>query len=182
MTKVVIISGGTSANSRLNGLENEAISFLNKSGATFERIIVRDLPAEDLLHAKFDSPAIIEANKKVAEADAVIVLTPVYKAAYTGVLKAYLDLLPQKGFVDKVILPLVIGGTFGHLLMIDYALKPVFSALGAETILHGVYVLDSEVERTEDNSYFLDHEVQKRLQKELANLTAFLKVNQPLLK
>ncbi|MDQ0268827.1 NADPH-dependent FMN reductase [Cytobacillus purgationiresistens] len=182
MTKVAIISGGPSANSRLNGLENETVAFLKKEGISFEQIKVRELPAEDLLHAIFDSPDIIAAHKKVETADAVIILTPVYKASYTGVLKAYLDLLPQKGFVDKAILPLVIGGTFGHLLMIDYALKPVFSALGATTIFHGAYVLDSEVERTEDESFFIDHEVQKRLQKELSNLAAFLKVNEPLLK
>ncbi|MDQ0896682.1 NAD(P)H-dependent oxidoreductase [Paenibacillus sp. V4I7] len=62
------------------------------------------------------------------------------EASYTGVLKAFLDLLPQKGLECKVVLPLAVGGTISHLLAIDYALKPVLSALGARNILQGVYV------------------------------------------
>jgi len=65
------------------------------------------LPAEDLIKARFDSEAILNANKKVAEADGVIIASPVYKAAYTGILKTYLDLLPQKGFAEKTIFPLL---------------------------------------------------------------------------
>ena len=60
-------------------------------------IQVTDLPAEDLVHAKFDSPAIQDALAIVDAADAVIVATPVYKAAYSGVLKLFLDLIPQEG-------------------------------------------------------------------------------------
>ncbi|MCA1027386.1 MULTISPECIES: NADPH-dependent FMN reductase [Cytobacillus] len=182
MTNVVIISGSTSNNSRLNGLEQEAIAFLNKKDVSYEQITVRELPAEDLIHAKFDSPAIIAANEKVEKSDAVIILTPVFKASYTGVLKAYLDLLPQKGFVDKSVLPLVIGGSFGHLLMIDYALKPVISSLGAETVLQGVYVLDKEIERTEDHRFFVENHVKERLDKELNRLHSLLSMKELQLK
>ncbi len=44
---------------------------------------VRDLPAEDLVYANFSSPAIQEAQKKVADADAVIIVSPIYKAEAT---------------------------------------------------------------------------------------------------
>lgn len=60
-----------------------------------------ELPAEDLIHTKFESEAIVKANGLVAEADAVIVVSPVYKASYTGVLKTFLDLVPQKGWPAK---------------------------------------------------------------------------------
>jgi FMN reductase len=174
LAKAVIISGATSNNSRLNGIEQEVKAFLTRERIEFEQIKVRELPPEDLIYAKFDSPEIVEANKKVESADAVIVLTPVYKASYTGVLKTYLDLLPQKGLANKIILPLVIGGTFGHLLMIDYALKPVLSALGATTILNGVYTLDSQVERIGDQQYELHSEVHERLHKALTDLVEYL--------
>ncbi|WP_274854439.1 NADPH-dependent FMN reductase [Bacillus methanolicus] len=175
MAKAVIISGATSVNSRLNGIEQEVVAFLTREQIEFEQIKVRELPPEDLIYGKFDSPEIAIANKKVESADAVIVLTPVYKASFTGVLKTYLDLLPQKGLANKIILPLVIGGTFGHLLVIDYALKPVLSALGATTILNGVYTLDTQVERIEDNQYELDSEAHERLQKALTDLAEHLR-------
>ena len=42
--------------------------------------------------------------------------TPIYKASYSGVLKAFLDLLPQFAFGGKVVLPLLTGGTAAHVL------------------------------------------------------------------
>ncbi|WP_176471990.1 NAD(P)H-dependent oxidoreductase, partial [Shouchella clausii] len=62
-------------------------------------------------------------------------------------LKTYLDLLPQKSFENKILLPIVIGGSFGHLLAIEYALNPLLSALGANHIVNGVYTIDKQVER-----------------------------------
>lgn len=40
----------------------------------------------------------------------VILATPVYKAAYSGLLKTFLDLLPQGGLRDKVVLPIARNG------------------------------------------------------------------------
>ena len=39
----------------------------------------------------------------IERAQGVVVATPVYKAAYTGVLKSFLDLLPQFGLAGKVV-------------------------------------------------------------------------------
>jgi FMN reductase len=70
------------------------------------------------------------------------VATPIYKAAYTGLLKALLDLLPQYAFADKSVLPLATGGTTAHVLAIDYALRPVLTSLGAAHVAQGYFVLD----------------------------------------
>ncbi|MFC0214969.1 NADPH-dependent FMN reductase [Paenibacillus chartarius] len=170
MSKVAIISGSPSASSRLNGLLQTIKGELEQRGAEVHAIVVRDIPPEDLVYTRFDSPAIVEANRLVESADAVIVATPVYKASYTGVLKAYLDLLPQKALSGKVTLPLAIGGSSAHLLIIDYALKPVLAALGAEHQLQGVYATDSHVQRGEDGSFALDDEVTERLRQAAAKL------------
>jgi FMN reductase len=163
MAKLVIISGSPSAKSRLNGVLDYAYEALKIHGHQLDRIYVRDLPAEDLLHARFDSPAIIDALKLVEQADAILVATPIYKASYTGILKAFLDLLPQKGLKRKTILPIAIGGTIAHLLAIDYAIKPLLSVLGARDILGGVYVLDTQVTWTENGSALLSEDISNRL-------------------
>ncbi|MNZ90422.1 FMN reductase (NADPH) [compost metagenome] len=116
-----------------------------------------------MIHTKFESEAIVKANALVAEADAVIVASPVYKASYTGVLKTFLDLVPQKGLAGKIVLPLFIGGSLAHLLSIDYSLKPVLSALGARHILGGVYAVDSNVARTEDGGFVINEELDARI-------------------
>ncbi len=167
MAQIAVISGGVSDNSRLNGIENEVISFLNLEGISYSQVKVIDLPADDLIRANFASEKINEAHKKIEEAEAVIVLTPVYKASYSGVLKTYLDLLPQKALEGKPVLPLVIGGSQGHLLVIDFALKPLFAALGATNIQKGVYALDSKVQRLDGGVFKVDPDIQQRLQAEL---------------
>lgn len=57
---------------------------------------VHELPATDLLTANFSSKEIQSENEQIKEADLIVILTPIYKASYTGILKTYLDLLPQK--------------------------------------------------------------------------------------
>lgn len=172
MSSIVIISGSPSPTSRLSGILQRAQEALNAAGQQWKEIAVRDLPAEDLLHTKFDSPAIVAALKLVEQADAVIVATPIYKASYTGVLKAFLDLLPQKGLERKVVLPIAIGGTFAHLLAIDYALKPVLAALGARLVLGGVFVHDVHVKWNEDGKAELEAETAARLQASVTELVS----------
>ncbi|MCA0989615.1 NADPH-dependent FMN reductase [Guptibacillus algicola] len=175
MSNVVLIYGGNSLQSRLKGIKDYAESYLDEQSISYESINVIDLPSTDLITANFNSPEILEANEKVEKAYAVIILTPVYKASYTGILKTYLDLLPQKALKGKVVLPLMIGGSFGHLLAIDYALKPVLSSLGATNLLSGAYVIDQHVQRGEGNTFVLDEEAKKRLRGNLETLEEELK-------
>ncbi len=161
MTKTVIINGANARTSRVNAIQQY---ILENVGAT--TIEVFDLSAQDLISANFASAAIKAANALVEQADVVVVLTPVYKAAYSGILKTYLDLIPQKGFENKHIIPIAVGGTAHHLLAIDYALKPVFSALGATSISQGVFILDKQIERTEQG-FVIEAEIKERIQQQL---------------
>lgn len=159
MVKIAIIADITSASSRMNGVLNHLKARLEEDNLEVFSVNAREFPPEDLVYSKFDSPFVISSNNKVEEAGGVIIATPVYKASYTGVLKAYLDLLPQKALVGKTILPVAIGGTIAHVLSIDYALKPVLSALGATHLLQGVYVLDTQVKRDEHGRFDLSEEI-----------------------
>jgi FMN reductase len=170
MSKVTIISGSPSEHTRLNGVLHCVINHLNGVGITPEIINVRNLPSEDLIQARFDSEEIKKQNKKVEQSNLVVILTPVYKASFSGVLKTYLDLLPQNGLEGKTILPIAIGGTFGHLLMLDYALKPVLTALGATHILKGIFILDNQIKKLGNNRYELDSEASNRLVSSFNNI------------
>jgi FMN reductase len=170
VAKIVVINGTPSLVSRINAVIEYAEASLTDQGFEVERINVAELPAEDLIHTKFESDAIVKANGLVAEADAVIVVSPVYKASYTGVLKTFLDLVPQKGLAGKIVLPLFMGGSLAHLLTIDYALKPVLSVLGARYILGGVYAVDSQVVRNDHGVVELAEELKLRLNDALAEL------------
>ena len=142
---IVGLQGSPSLISRSGSLLHLARSRLQPLAGSYRGISVRDLPAEALLHAQFDHPLIQQSLAAVARADVVLVATPIYKAAYSGLLKAFLDLLPPDGLRGKTVLPLATGGSLAHLLAIDYALKPVLSALGARDILDPVYAVDSQL-------------------------------------
>jgi FMN reductase len=72
---------------------------------------VRDLPAEALMNADFSDTELNVARLLVERADALVIATPIYKAAYSGLLKAFLDILPQDGLDGKIILPLATAGS-----------------------------------------------------------------------
>jgi len=167
MADISIIVGAPNDKSRLNGILDYATSLLSRRNISYEIIKIHALPAKDLITANFNSNEIKKANKIVEHSLGVLVLTPVYKASYSGILKTYLDLLPQKGLENKAVLPLVIGGSFGHLLTIEYALNPVLSSLGATHIVKGVYIIDQHIERTNDQTFFIQEETKQRLQKSL---------------
>jgi FMN reductase len=162
MALIVTISGSPSATSRTTALAQHVGAQLAGRGFEVRSISVRDLDPEALLHGRADAPGVREAIALVASADAVVIATPVYKAAYTGVLKAFLDLLPQFGLAGKTVLPLATGGTIAHVLAIDYGLRPVLASLGALHIVNGLFVLDKLLEHA-DTGLKIDAEIGKRL-------------------
>jgi FMN reductase len=106
MANVVAIAGSPSHPSRTSAVLEYAQSILTSEGLISDLIVVRDFPPEDLVFAQYKSPAIAEAKTAIEQASGIIIATPVYKASYTGVLKAFLDLLPPGAFSGKVILPI----------------------------------------------------------------------------
>ncbi|MGP3999514.1 NADPH-dependent FMN reductase [Streptomyces sp. 8N706] len=150
MSTVLSVSGSPSATSRTARLLRDLDSRLTAQGHEVIPLDVRTLPAEALLHADFGHPAIVRATELFRRADGVVIGSPVYKAAYSGLLKSLLDLLPQYALTGKTVLPLVTGGSTAHVLAIDYALRPVLSSMGAAHITQGWFVLDEHITVQED--------------------------------
>ncbi|WP_369218446.1 NADPH-dependent FMN reductase [Streptomyces flavofungini] len=152
MATVLSVSGSPSATSRTARLLRHLDARLTAQGHEVIPLDVRTIPAEALLGADFTHPAIVEAIALFDRADGVVIGTPVYKAAYSGVLKSLLDLLPQYGLHGKTVLPLATGGSTAHVLAIDYALRPVLSSMGASHIVQGWFTLDKDITVGEDGS------------------------------
>lgn len=159
----LIITGspsGTSKTAKLAGLVGARLA---RAGLESSLLDVRSLPAEDLLLARFDAPAIRAALAQVEAARGIVIATPVYKAAYSGLLKTFLDVLPQFGLRGKVVLPLATGGSVAHVLAIDYALRPVLSSLDPLHVVPGLFVLDKQLLLKDDGELELDPELSSKL-------------------
>jgi len=167
---IVSISGSPQSPSRSAWLLQAAEQRLAGPARSLHRIVLRDLPAQALLRADAGEPAIRAAIAELARADVVIVATPIYKAAYSGLLKVFLDLLSQDALRGKLVLPLASGGSPGHLLALEYTLKPVLAALGARHILDAQFVVDTQLVSHPTEGYVADAAVTTRLERTLQAL------------
>ncbi|MBV8633499.1 MAG: NAD(P)H-dependent oxidoreductase, partial [Burkholderiaceae bacterium] len=108
---IVLLAGSPSANSRSTRLlqhVGDRLASCISSSCVPQLLQVRDLPAAALLHADFADADIVAARTRVAQADAIVIATPVYQASFSGVLKTFLDLLPQNALLGKPVLPLAV--------------------------------------------------------------------------
>ena len=168
---IVSISGSPSAPSRSATLLQLAEHRLARAGWPQARPLpLRTLSAQALLQADTRQAEVAAALDAVRQAQLVLIATPIYKAAYSGLLKAFLDLLPQDGLQGKTVLTLATGGSPAHLLALDYALKPVLWALGARHFLDGVFATDAQFRKRPDGSYLPDEAVSERLDRSLQGL------------
>ncbi|MGW9267371.1 NADPH-dependent FMN reductase [Gordonia terrae] len=88
--------------------------------------------------------AVQAAVETVASSDLVVVASPTFKAAYTGVLKLFLDQFATgDGLRDVTAVPLMLGAGPAHAMAPDLLLKPVLVELGAVCPAPGLYLMDS---------------------------------------
>ena len=159
----LLLAGSPSQHSRSAALLDAVAQRLRGRGAQVDRIHIRDLSPQALLLADTGHPSISQAVAQVAAARVLVVSTPVYKAAYSGVLKVFLDLLAQTALQGKTVLPLATGGSPHHMLALDYARRPVLQSLGAKHILPGIYATDAQVTVTPEGAYSVGPEIALRL-------------------
>ncbi|MCR6487652.1 FMN reductase [Amycolatopsis sp. OK19-0408] len=92
----------------------------------------------------FPSPQLRTAIDAVTGADALIAVTPVFTAGYSGLFKSFFDVLDADSLVGKPVLLGATGGTERHSLVLDYQLRPLFGYLKADPVATGVYAASSD--------------------------------------
>jgi FMN reductase len=173
---VTVISGSPSPKSRTLRLLRHFADRLAAYDLAPTILDVRELPAEDLLFARTSSPPIAKVLGVIEASRGIVVGTPIYKAAYSGVLKTFLDLLPPNALAGKVALPVVTGGTQAHALALDYALRPVLAALGDPLVVGGLFVFDKHIGERPDGSALLDPDVERQVEASAAAFARAIRV------
>ena len=93
----------------------------------------------DNLVTGFPSGALREAVDTVARADAVIAVTPVFAASYSGLFKTFFDVLEEETLAGKPVLVGATAGTGRHSLVLEHAMRPLFSYLHAVVVPTAVF-------------------------------------------
>ena len=126
--------------------------------ATVASLAVRGLTAEiDVVtlrdHAQdimtrlvtgFPTEELDDAISRVTRADAIIAVTPIYTTSYSGLFKAFLDVLEPDSLTGMPVLIGATGGTERHSLALDYAIRPLFAYLRTVVAPTGVYAATSD--------------------------------------
>lgn len=97
----------------------------------------RDLA--DHLVTGFPNAALRPVLDTVAGADALIAVTPIFSASYSGLFKTFVDVLDREALTGT---PVLLGATAGsarHQLALDHALRPLFAYLHATVVPTGVF-------------------------------------------
>lgn len=116
----------------------------------------------------YAGPALGDVIKRVAAADAMIAVTPTFSASYSGLFKSFFDVLDPK-FLDGM--PVLFGATGGsarHSLVLDTAIRPLFSYLRARTMPTAIYA------SPEDWGHSGGEDLERRISRGAGELVAVL--------
>ena len=150
--RIVVVSAGLSnpSSTRLlaDQLATASVAALAAAGeeAQLEVVELRDLahPIADNLLTGFPSGALADAVAAVAAADAVIAVTPVFSASYSGLFKSFFDVLDVGALEGTPVLIAATAGTARHSLVLEHALRPLFSYLRAAPLPTAVFAASED--------------------------------------
>ncbi|MEU3532699.1 FMN reductase [Streptomyces murinus] len=145
--KLVVVSAGLSVPSSTRLLADRlAAAVADRTAVDTEVIELRDLAVE-IAHqftSGFPGKALAAAQDAVTGADGLILVTPVFSASYSGLFKSFFDVLDKDALTGKPVLIAATGGTARHSLVLDHALRPLFSYLRAVVVPTGVYAASED--------------------------------------
>jgi FMN reductase len=143
MPRLVALVGAVTPPGRLNAAMQTAVdSAAARPGVAATLLSLADhrlgfadgRPLESLTD---DAPRLVRA---LAEADAVLLATPVYRGTFTGALKNLLDLTPVEALLGKPVGLVAMGASTHHYLGVDWHLRAVLAWFGALTAPTSVYL------------------------------------------
>ena len=80
----------------------------------------------------------------------MIVGTPVYKGAYTGLFKHLIDFIDPGRLAGKPVALTATGGGLRHALMVEHTLRPLFGFFATLTVPTAVYASEADFTASSD--------------------------------
>ncbi len=147
MTELTIISGGlrepSSTRLLADRLAASAKKHLSAQGVAATTSVVELRPLAraiaDAMVTGFPPADLEAAFDIVNSSDGLIAVTPAFNASYSGLFKSFFDVVPEETLTDLPVLIGATGGTDRHSLVLEHAMRPMFSYLHAIVSPTGVY-------------------------------------------
>lgn len=144
---LAVVSAGlsTPSSTRLlaDRLATATVAALRERGpdATVEVVELREHARDlaDHLVTGFPNAALRRAIETVTGADAVIAVSPIYAASYSGLFKTFVDVLEVDALAGRPVLLGATAGTARHSLALEHAMRPLFAYLRAVVVPTAVF-------------------------------------------
>ena len=178
MTNLVIVSGGLREPSSTRLLADrigQAVQAeLSQAGEEVSSSVVElrrvGRPIMDAMLTGFATPELEEVFEQVAAADGLIAVTPAFNASFNGLFKSFFDVLPEETLSDMPVLIAATGGTERHSLVLEHALRPMFSYLHAVVSPTGVYAATDDFGASDSTA-----DLSQRIAKAAADFTRLVR-------
>jgi FMN reductase len=149
---LVVVTAGLSQPSSTRLLADQlsaaAVAAAGDQGIVLDTKVIelRDLAHDITNHllTGFPPAALKDALDAVAAADALIAVTPIFTASYSGLFKSFFDVLDRDALADKPVLIAATAGTARHSLALEHALRPLFAYLHAATVPTAVFAASDD--------------------------------------
>jgi FMN reductase len=105
----------------------------------------------DNLVTGFPNPDLEAAISTVSRADALVAVTPIFTASYSGLFKTFFDVLDTDALAGKPTLVAATAGTARHSLALEHALRPLFAYLRAVVVPTAVFAATEDFGDTSGN-------------------------------
>jgi FMN reductase len=167
--RITVLSAGLGvpSSSRLLADQLSAAAERQLSSAGFrvqvDVVELRDL-AVDIANnfvTGYAAPRLAEVIAGVGASDGIIAVTPVFSASYSGLFKSFIDVLDPKSLDGKAVLLGATGGTDRHQMVLDYAMRPLFSYLRTRTAPTGVFAGPQDWGTTDDGGSLLSDRIDR---------------------
>lgn len=174
--RIVVVSAGLSVPSSTKLLADKLADAVERAvGARGQEVEVQHVELRPLAHALadhlltgFPTGDLATALEQVRHADALVVVTPVFSASYSGLFKTFFDVLEPGTLDGTPVLVAATAGTARHSLVLDHALRPLFAYLRAVVVPTGVFAASEDFGASDDGS------LDKRVQRAAGELAALL--------
>ncbi len=172
--RLAVISAGLSDPSASRLLADQLADAVRvQVGARGEDLVVDVVEVRELAHdlatmltsGGIPTAAVTRARDLVSAADGVVAVTPVFTASYSGLFKTLVDALDPESLNGMPVVVAATAGTARHSLVLDHALRPLFSHLRAVVVPTGVFAA------TED---FGDPRLSERITRAASELAALM--------
>ena len=138
MTTAVVVGNPKPASRTLR-----AATYLASELVGGEPDLTVDLATLDAAILDWGDEQVNDLVTQIGAADLVVFASPTYKAAYTGLLKLFLDRFAGGTGLSGIAIPLMLGGSPAHALAPELTLRPVLTEIGGTVPGRGLYIVDA---------------------------------------